>query len=117
MSESGRLEDSLAEGKPPPATPPTTPQLAGLVHWRDRDIPKGDVGKSAHQMTSHPVIDLFIVVALAPLTPGDRALPCEHVPGVEVMWLGAEEVGNRDPCSRQTKGQRATLVMTDVSGG
>lgn len=42
----------------------------GLVHWGDRDIPWGGVGRSAHQMTSLPRIDLFIVVFVALLTQG-----------------------------------------------
>lgn len=44
------------------------------------------VGRSAHQMTSHPSIDLFIVVPVGLLTQGDWAMPCGHVPGCAVIW-------------------------------
>lgn len=84
MSESGRLEGSLAVGGGHP--PPTPLPLAGLVHRGDRDIPWGGVGRSAHQMTSHPSIDLFIVVPVALLTQGNWALPCAHVLVFAVIW-------------------------------
>lgn len=61
--------------------------LAGLVHQGDRDIPQGGVGRSAHQMTSHPSIDLFIVVPVALLTQGNWASPCVHVPRFAVMQV------------------------------
>ena len=51
----------------------------------------GGVGRSAHQMTSHPSIDLFIVAPVALLTQGNRALSCAHVPGFAVIWGGRVE--------------------------
>lgn len=47
---------------------------------------QGAVGRSAHQMTSHPSIDLFIVVPVALLTQGNWALPCPPVPEFAVIW-------------------------------
>lgn len=45
--------------------------LAGFVHQGNIDVPEGGVGRSAHQMTSHPSIDFFIVVPVALLTVGN----------------------------------------------
>lgn len=51
-------------------------------------------------MTSHPSIDLFIVVPVALLTQGNWALPHVHVPGFAVIWdwglEGWREEGDRD---------------------
>lgn len=46
---------------------------------------QGGVGRSAHQMTSHPSIDLFIVVLVALLTRGNWALSFAHVPEFAVI--------------------------------
>lgn len=45
--------------------------LAGFMRQGNTNIPLGGVGRSAHQMTSHPSIDFFIVVPVALLTVGN----------------------------------------------
>lgn len=39
-------------------------------------------------MTSHPSIDLFIVVLVELLTRGNWASPCVHVPQCAIPWVG-----------------------------
>lgn len=71
--------------------------------------PSGGVGRSAHQMTSHPIIDLFIGVPAALPTQGNWTMPHAHVPEFVAIW--------RRGLSRRTSGRWDLLVVTDVSSG
>lgn len=46
-------------------------------------------------MTSHPSIDLFIVVSVALLTQGNWAVPCAHVPAFAVHGVGGWRGGEK----------------------
>lgn len=60
-------------------------------------------------MTSHPSIDLFIVVLVELLTRGNWASPCVHVPQCVVGW-GVEGVERRDAGTKVADGQQATGI-------
>lgn len=81
-------------------TPSQTLPLAGLVHQGDGGHSQGGVGWSAHQMTSHPSIDLFIVAPVALFTQGNWAVPFARVSGFAGVW------GEGLPWQRRTQGLR-----------
>lgn len=95
--------------------------LAGFMHQGNTNIPLGGVGRSAHQMTSHPTIDFFYSCSCGSaycgelrLALGARALVCSDMS----LQVGeGVEGADGDWDSRRTTSCRDLLVMTDVSRG
>lgn len=74
--------------------------VCGVSALGDRDRPEGGVGRSAHQMTYYPGIDLlffFIADSLDSLTQGNWAIARAHVPAFVVHRLGGGRLWGRSP--------------------